>query len=173
MKEMILKRHYSDVLMNLCESEQLSDITVAGLVKASGLSRQTFYNHFGKFDDLVCFCAVRTTMDSPYSPFDPRGLEEAGRFAMAHGGFFSQLPAYGKCGFHDRFFKWITKKAHDVFSPEQSTAEEDVERAVQLGLFFNGAYDVFSAWSAAGFKVQPNILARATADMMPLFMRGN
>ena len=170
MKRSILKRHYSDVLMELCESYQLSEVKVADLVGASGMSRQTFYNHFSKLDDLVCLTASRATIESSFSPFDPRGLADACQFAIAHRGFFSQLPSYDECGYHERFLKWITKRAYDVFVPELLPLETSIERAVQIRLFCSGAYDVFSAWSKGGFKVPVENLSHAAANMMPAFM---
>lgn len=42
-------------LLELCQKEPLSAITVSQLLKETGISRQTFYNHFIDKNDLICY----------------------------------------------------------------------------------------------------------------------
>lgn len=48
-----VKSIVSDALLRLCESKALSKITIADLQEESGVSRQTFYNHFKDKQDLI------------------------------------------------------------------------------------------------------------------------
>ena len=48
-----VKSIVADALLRLCETKSLSKITVADLQKESGVSRQTFYNHFKDKQDLI------------------------------------------------------------------------------------------------------------------------
>ena len=43
----------SDGLIRLIEKENGSRITVTSLIKACGISRQTFYEHFKDMDDVL------------------------------------------------------------------------------------------------------------------------
>ena len=51
----------SDGLIRLIEKENGSRITVTSLIKACGISRQTFYYHFKDMDDVLEWSAARVT----------------------------------------------------------------------------------------------------------------
>ena len=58
MREMRVKRQkskevFADALMTLAKTEPVEHITVKQIVEKSGLSLQTFYNHFRDKEDLV------------------------------------------------------------------------------------------------------------------------
>ena len=44
--QLILKEILANGLLDLCHKKDLSQITVKDLLEATGVSRQTFYNHF-------------------------------------------------------------------------------------------------------------------------------
>ena len=48
-----VKSIIADALLDLCEKKPLSKITIADIQDASGVSRQTFYNHFKDKYDLI------------------------------------------------------------------------------------------------------------------------
>ena len=48
-----VKSIIADALLNLCERKSLSKITIADIQQESGVSRQTFYNHFKDKPDLI------------------------------------------------------------------------------------------------------------------------
>ena len=51
----------SDGLIRLIEKENGNRITVTSLIKACGISRQTFYYHFKDMDDVLEWSAARVT----------------------------------------------------------------------------------------------------------------
>ncbi len=57
MKSELIKRHFAEVLMDMCETRRLDDVTVVELVAEAGMARQTFYNHFTDINDLICYTA--------------------------------------------------------------------------------------------------------------------
>lgn len=55
MKKRTSKETFGDALLALAHSEELDRITVKQIVERSGLSLQTFYNHFRDKEDLVAW----------------------------------------------------------------------------------------------------------------------
>ena len=53
----------SDGLIRLIEKENGNRITVTSLIKACGISRQTFYYHFEDMDDVLEWSAARVQMN--------------------------------------------------------------------------------------------------------------
>lgn len=50
-----VKKILANALLNLCHKQSLQSITVSQLLKETGVSRQTFYNHFKDKNDLICY----------------------------------------------------------------------------------------------------------------------
>lgn len=50
-----VKKILANALLNLCQKQSLQPITVSQLLKETGVSRQTFYNHFKDKNDLICY----------------------------------------------------------------------------------------------------------------------
>ena len=50
-----VKKILANALLNLCQKQSLQSITVSQLLKETGVSRQTFYNHFKDKNDLICY----------------------------------------------------------------------------------------------------------------------
>lgn len=50
-----MKKILADGLLELCQSKPLASISIKDLLAKTGVSRQTFYNHFLDKDDLICY----------------------------------------------------------------------------------------------------------------------
>lgn len=50
-----MKKILADGLLELCKHKPLSSISIKDLLNLTGISRQTFYNHFLDKDDLICY----------------------------------------------------------------------------------------------------------------------
>ena len=50
-----VKKILANALLNLCQKQSLQSITVSQLLKETGVSRQTFYNHFKDKNDLIYY----------------------------------------------------------------------------------------------------------------------
>lgn len=50
-----VKKILADALLELCEKTPLESLTVSQILKTTGVSRQTFYNHFKDKNDLICY----------------------------------------------------------------------------------------------------------------------
>ena len=53
------------VLMEMCEDQSLDGISVSGLCKRAGVSRQTFYTYFSDIKHLVCYAGSRPLLVTP------------------------------------------------------------------------------------------------------------
>lgn len=51
-----IKKMITDEFLAMCERRDLDKITIKDIQEKTGLSRQTFYNHFKDKDDLVQYC---------------------------------------------------------------------------------------------------------------------
>ena len=68
-----IKEILANGLLDLCHKKDLSQITVKDLLETTGVSRQTFYNHFLDKNDLIqyiynhkiinCFNGQNTNLD--------------------------------------------------------------------------------------------------------------
>lgn len=50
-----VKKILGKALLELCHKQSLQSITISQLLKETGVSRQTFYNHFKDKNDLICY----------------------------------------------------------------------------------------------------------------------
>ncbi len=48
-----VKELLSEALLNICHEKSLEFITISKLLRITGVSRQTFYNHFVDKNDLI------------------------------------------------------------------------------------------------------------------------
>lgn len=48
-----IKKMLADSLLKLCENKNLEALTIQDLLNDTGISRQTFYNHFIDKNDLI------------------------------------------------------------------------------------------------------------------------
>ena len=53
MKQELVKGHYAQTLMGLCDNHDLGSLRVGDVIAASGMSKPTFYHHFSNLSELV------------------------------------------------------------------------------------------------------------------------
>lgn len=170
-KTILVRHHYSDVLMKLCGDTRLNELKVSDVVGASGMSRQTFYNHFDGLDDLVTYTASRALTETEHPLFDPRNILESYQFAYRHRSFFSQLPSqtgYGTA--RDKLCRWLRRLAYERFAPEDMPATERLRRMTQMDLFLMGSTEVIFTWMGSGCILPIEVVAPAVIEMMPACM---
>ena len=54
------KKLYCDAFLQLCETRDLSSITVTNVIEAAGTARQTFYNHFSDINELIGYIPINS-----------------------------------------------------------------------------------------------------------------
>ena len=171
-RQSLMRRHYAETLMGLCETISLADIKVSDIIEASGLSRQTLYNYFSGLDELFFFTASRCFLDVAHPPLDPRNIPESYVYAQEHRGFYMSLPSQVEYGsFREVLDRWLRRRAYDLFVADELPKPERLRRVTQLDLFVCGSSEIAYNWMAAGMKHPIDLVTGAVVDMMPDFMR--
>lgn len=80
-----------DALLELCVEKPLERVTVKQILERSGVSRQTFYNHFLDKNDLVC----RIYDQRIIGEFDFDEPSPAGDYRAALTASLRRMHAYG------------------------------------------------------------------------------
>lgn len=50
-----MKKILADGLLDLCQKKDLRQVSIKEILTQTGVSRQTFYNHFLDKEDLICY----------------------------------------------------------------------------------------------------------------------
>lgn len=98
-----------EALLELAEEMPLRKISVKALCDKAGVARQTFYNHFVDINELISWGPFHyVSAHSEYS-YDINGIRAAYEFALAHKGFFAQLPHHsGQNSFRESFVLYVS-----------------------------------------------------------------
>ena len=168
----LMKRHYAETLLAMCEEQPLSSITVTALVKRAGTAKQTFYNHFRDLNDLVNYIPQEFIILAGFTAFSPNAIRKTYRFAARHKGFFKALASHaGQNNFRDEFIAFAEEAAYKAFLPEGLSEQERLERKLAIDLYTIGVVDHGLKWCDAGLEWPPDMLARVHAESAPAFMR--
>lgn len=170
----LMKRHYSETLLAMCEEQPLSSVTVTALVARAGTAKQTFYNHFRDLSDLVNFIPRERLLHAGFVAFSPSAILASYKFAAEHKGFFGALPKHGgQNNFRDEFIRFSEEAAYKVFLTDGLTARERLERKLAIDLYTIGVVDHCLEWCSTGLEWDPEVLAHVHAQSAPAFMREN
>ena len=168
----LMRRHFSETLMDMCETRRLSDITVADLVERAGTARQTFYNHFSDINDLICYAGslpVRS-VSQPFADFE--GTRRVYALTRQHRAFFSQLPAQvGQNNFWETTTAWLKRMYYERFLDDRMDPDELAYRKTCIDLYCSGSTAVTRAWCASGMEASDEAMARVMYAMTPPFAK--
>lgn len=168
----LMRRHFSETLMAMCETRRLSEITVADLIEEAGTARQTFYNHFSDINDLICYAGslpVRS-VSQPFADFESTRRIYA--ITRRYRSFFCQLPAQtGQNNFWESTAMWLKKMYYDRFLDEGMDSDERVYRKTCIDFYCSGSTAVTRAWCASGMETPDETMARVMYAMVPPFVK--
>lgn len=168
----LMKRHYCETLLEMCEEEPLSDITVTALITRAGTARQTFYNSFKDLNDLINFIPRAYMLLAGYDAYTPDATRKAYRFASQHKGFFQGLAYHvGQNNFRSEFTSFCKHAQYRAFLHDGLSEQERLERMLAIDLYTIGVVDHFLEWCRTGLEWPPDLLARIHAEAAPAFMR--
>ena len=171
-KRELVRRHYADILLRLCESHKLRDLTVADVVEAAGTARQTFYNYFSDLNDLICFTAFLPMADASDPFTDPHSTRKTHEVTLARKAFYSQLPQHmGQNNFWEALSAWLRQTYYERYLTEGLADEEREYRKVCIDLYCLGDVAVFKEWCANGMDVSLDALTAMLYDMSPAFVK--
>lgn len=161
-----------DALLELCAEQPLARVTVKQILQRSGISRQTFYNHFLDKNDLVCrIYDVRVIGEFDLDDSSPAGDYRAALTASlarmhAYGGFLREafslrdqnnLTDHALAHTRDFDLAWHQNVWGNTPMPEE------LRFATEYHALASG-YMVI-AWILSGFPTPEEELARLIADM--------
>ena len=167
------KELFAEALLTLARTEQADRITVKQIVEASGLSLQTFYNHFHDKEDLVLW-------------IHRRGGERAlarleGKRCTFHDltnesiRFFSQNANYLRVsmggGMVNAYAEISAESAYDFLSAficrRRQYTELPEELAFYLRMYVYSCLHIFADWSLRGWELPEERLAEYLEQGMP------
>lgn len=168
----IMRRHYAGVLMGLCETRALRDITVGEVVEAAGTARQTFYNHFTDINDLICYAGSIPMIDAR-GPFTDRdATRHVYEEYLRHRTFFCQLPDHaGQNSFRAAITSWLLDTYREHFVQPGLDEEECAFREACITLYCTGSVAVFMDWCASGMTAPIESMVRMLYEMTPQFVK--
>lgn len=171
-KRELVRRHYADVLMDLCTTHQLRDITVSDIVAAAGTARQTFYNYFSDLNDLICYAAF-LPMALSSDPFtDEESTRKTYEQTLQRKAFFTQMPHHtGQNNFWTALEAWLKQTYYDRYLLPGLPRETYEYRKVCIDLYCVGSAAVFKDWCATGMEVSIDAIVAMLYDMSPVFVK--
>ena len=174
MKSELIKRHFAEVLMDMCETRRLDDITVVELVAVAGMARQTFYNHFTDINDLICYTASKPILSDPHSSYvDVNNLARMFDTARAHRGFFSQLPKQmGPNSFKTAYNEWIKRHRGAMCITDDLSEEEKAYRRARIAVYAEGTTAMLMDFFSSDMSTPNEVYQKAILQSRPTFMRG-
>ena len=171
-KQELMKRHFRETLMRMCETQRIDDITATELIEEAGVSRQSFYNHFSDIDDVICYTASAPLLTGSAPLFSPENTRIAWQYAAEHKGFFGQLHRHkGIHAYFDTLTKWLVERGCEVFITPDLPPEERDYRWVQIVSHAAGCVDAYRLWAANGMQVPVDVAVRALHDRAPGFIQ--
>lgn len=167
-----MRRHFASVLMEMCETRRLADVTVADVVAQAQTARQTFYNHFADINDLICYAAAQPMMNARDLFTDDEATLAALQQTRRHPGFFRQLAAQsGQNSVRAALNAWLLDTYRSRYLTGELAPEERAYRDVCIQAYCFGTTEVFLSWCAAGMPDPLEPLVRMYYDMTPAFVR--
>lgn len=169
----LIKRHFARVLMDMCETLRLGEITVVDLVTEAGMARQTFYNHFSDINDLICYTASRPIFSDPHAVFcSTTNLARMFDTARQHKGFFSQLPQQtGQNTFKAAYNEWIKRWRSAMCITEDLTEEEKAYRRARIAVYAEGTTAMLMDFLSSDMTTPTDVYMKAVLQSRPAFMR--
>ncbi len=169
----LMKRHFGETLMEMCETRRLADVTVTDLVEEAGTARQTFYNHFTDINDLICYAGSMPmrSVERPFADFE--STRHAYELTRRHKAFFTQLSAQtGQNNFWEALVFWLKQTYYRRFLEGIDLPAEELSlRKACLDFYCAGSAAVFREWCASGMEASDAVMAQVMYEMTPPFAR--
>lgn len=172
MSEISTCDRFALTLMDLCHERNLCNVRLQDVIVASGLSRQTFYNHFDNLDDLVDYAVSRPLFAGKASPLSASILASY-KYVATYPDFFIQVVRSTSCsGLSDAICDWLDKRACIEFIVPSLPEDEKIRRMVSITLFNAGCSRIAFQWVDGGMRIPVNLIVGTICSMIPGFMLG-
>ncbi len=173
MKRQPSKKIFASALLELAKTEPLDSITVKQIVDASGLSLQTFYNHFSSKEDLIIWVHNQSREDA-----DAKSGESNFRFSamlMSCIHFYAENANYLRSSLGgsivnpyakmsaDSAYEYLSR--HICLSHNMDALSEELSFYLHMYIF--SCLYTFSEWSFHGCPIDEGRLAFYLQLAMP------
>ena len=167
----LMKRHLSDALYTLCETQVLPDITVTEVAAAAEVSRQTFYNHFADIDDLICYAASLPLFSEKSGFTDLENSRKAYEISLDHKPFFMQLALHsGQNSYRRRYIEFFEQLYGEHFLTDELEPKERAFRELAIKAYLSASIDLYFAWAATGMEAPVDCVVCALQECTPSFI---
>ena len=167
------KEAFAQALLNLAKSEPVERITVKQIVEASGLSLQTFYNHFHDKEDLVRWMhqwggeRILSRLQGRYYSFHDLTRDNI-RFYAENA---SYLRSSIGSGIVNRYAEISAENAFRFLSAficaRRGLEELPEELGFYLWMYVYACLHIFAEWSLKGWDLPEERLAAYLEQGMP------
>ena len=159
-------------LIELCETHDLTKITVTQLVDHAQMSRQTFYNHFQDINELIAYIPIQTISEGDAPLFCEENIRRAYQFSLDHEAFFKQLPFHeGQNNFRETYQDWAKETYYEKFITPLLDSRERESRMIAIDLYCIGATGIFLEWCKQDLSWNIDNLIKAHEEILPAFMK--
>lgn len=166
----------ADTLFELCDEKALSKITVSDIVQKSGVSRQTFYNHFTDKYALIDWI-YRKKADKILDAYNENGdwfdcIQNIVDLFLDNKKYYTQAcELSGQNAFTDFFYQYTRDYYINSIAKRFGRGEltDELLSAIQFNSF--GAVNIHLLWVRDGMTVDPKIATKRILNNMPEIMR--
>ena len=153
----LYRRHFANVLYEMCETQAIEDITVRALSERAGTARQTFYNYFADINDLVFYASMLPVYDTGHGDRIDR-IKESWDRAQKHRAFFVQLPRQTcQNNFRDSFFAWIYEIVLEALRVQRHPNDSPRLTESMAAFYAAGSTEILIRWLQNGMDEQAEI----------------
>lgn len=171
-RQSLMKQHYCNTLLDMCEEVPLSRVSVVALIERAGTARQTFYNNFRDINDLIAYLPISFLESHAQGAHSSFAVRSAYEFATKHKGFFECLPQHsGQNNFRSTFLDWMRGHYYAMFITEDLSPDEVVYRKIAIDEHCFGIVDVFLEWCSAQLSWPIDALLKAHVEAAPAFIK--
>lgn len=169
------KKRLAEALTELLRNNDISKITISDIVSFSGVSRQTFYNHFIDIYDLLYWSHCDHNDEYVERFWEDEDFRKAftGSLQMMKSRklFYRQIMRKeGQNSFQNSFMQSnieLSKVRIKMVTGKDSTSAEDF----LLELYWTGVSQMLVKWIAGGMQEDPKEMAQLFYDALPMSLR--
>jgi len=164
---------YRNALLKLAQSQPISKITVADIVKETGTAKQTFYNHFENKYDLINYVMLDFVegIEDIAAMHTYKAILYVLHYCHQNKRFFTSL--IRECpqnNFLDFFYHWCSHYYLRILRQQYTPGEFPPSLTQTVHLYCHGAVDIFADWVKSGMKETPELIAEVIVRSRPLLL---
>ncbi len=158
------KQRFSEALLTLCSKYSLEKISVTDLVKETGSSRQTFYNHFQDKNDLIQYvyesrCLYVWEKEDCYENYMKYCIEYFRNLKSLQHFLIQACKMKGQNNLSDFIVSYANKWEQKWFLKYHPSGDYPPEYQFQIDYHCYGMMHLVISWVLSGMTVSPEKMA--------------